>query len=134
MQDLGEIKTKYRIIYCDPPWAYQDKLGFHGGGAESHYPTMSMEELKKLPVNKIADENCALFIWVTMPLLQEGLETIKAWGFEYKTCAFCWIKTNPTNAGTFIGIGRWVQGNAELCLLATKGKPRRVRSNSFAIR
>ena len=65
---------KYNIIYADPPWQYNDRMkmqGVHGmiRGAESFYKTMNIKELKSLPVQNIADENCYLFMWVTMPLL-----------------------------------------------------------------
>lgn len=90
------------------------------------YPTMTQEELCAMPIHKIAKKDSVLFMWATMPKLQEALDTIKAWGFKYKTCAFCWVKQNPKSGGIYAGLGRWVQGNAELCLLATKGHPHRI--------
>ncbi len=77
---------KYQVIYADPPWAYRvwSKKG-SGRSAESHYPTMSMEEIENLPVWELADENCALFLWITFPLLKEIWRVVKAWGFTYKT-------------------------------------------------
>lgn len=116
---------KYQIILADPPWRYNDKLDLQNEGAECHYPTMSIDDIRGLPVSEISDKDCILFLWVTMPMLKEGLEVINAWGFKYKTCGFCWIKTNPKAHTVFKGIGRWVMGNAELCLLATKGSPQR---------
>ena len=112
------------MIYADPPWAYQDK-GCNGA-ANKHYPCLSVQDISKLPVGQCAKKDCVLFLWATMPNLQEALDTIKAWGFKYKTCAFCWVKQNPKSGGIFAGLGRWVQGNAELCLLATKGHPHRI--------
>lgn len=112
---------KYQIIYADPPWKYQDKSKSHGGGAESHYPCMSINELCALPVREIAEDNSVLLMWVTMPMLEVGFEVIKAWGFKYKTCAFTWVKTNKDNS-IFMGMGRHTRGNAEICLLATRGK------------
>ena len=84
---------KYSIIYADPPWHYEtySKKG-QGRAAESHYPTMSLEDIKSLPVSKIAEKDCALFLWATFPCLQEALQVIEAWGFRYKTVAFVWIK------------------------------------------
>jgi N6-adenosine-specific RNA methylase IME4 len=120
---------KYKIIYADCPWKYNDRLDLQGEGADLHYPTLSVEELKQLKIDSISDKDCILFFWVTMPMLKEGLEVINSWGFKYKTCAFCWIKTNPKANTIFKGIGRWVMGNAELCLLATKGKPKRITKN-----
>ena len=120
---------KYKIIYCDAPWKYKDALDLQGEGASLHYPVMELEEIKKLPIQDLADRDCILFFWATSPLLPEALEVIKAWGFEFKTVGFVWVKTNPNNAEHFKGIGRWVMGNAEYCLLATKGKPHRIRKD-----
>ena len=122
--DIFNTDRKYDVIYADPPWAYQDKGC--SGAANKHYPTLSDQDICKLPVGKCAKKDCVLFLWATMPKLQEALDTIKAWGFKYKTCAFCWVKQNPKSGGIFAGLGRWVQGNAELCLLATKGHPHRI--------
>ena len=122
--DIFNTRNKYSIIYADPPWAYNDK-GCNGAVA-SHYDTMTTEDIGKLPIKDLAEKDCILFMWATMPKLQDALDTIKAWGFKYKTCAFCWVKQNPKSGGIFAGLGRWVQGNAELCLLATRGKPQRV--------
>lgn len=116
--------NKYKIIYADPPWTfatYSDKG--KGRSAEQHYPCMTIEDIKKLDVQSIADDDCVLFLWVTYPCLLQGLETIKAWGFEYKTCAFSWIKTNKNNDRPFVGMGYYTRANNEICLLATKGKP-----------
>lgn len=122
-------KTKYKIIYADPPWRYEDSLELENEGSILHYDVMSLEELKGLPVPDISDKDSILFLWVTMPKLKEGLELIEAWGFKYKTCGFCWVKLNPVSKTIFKGIGRWVMGNAELCLLATKGNPHRIAKN-----
>lgn len=115
---------KYNIIYADPPWAYKvwsDKG--EGRSAESHYRTMTLDDIKKLPVNNIADKNCALFMWVTYPCLEQGLEVMKAWGFRYKTCAFSWIKMNKKKDTPFVGMGYYTRANNEICLLGVKGKP-----------
>ena len=119
-------KKKYQIVYADPPWQYNDKMtmtGTHGmiRGAESFYSTMPIDKIKSLPVKDITDKNCILFIWVTMPLLQEGLDTISAWGFKYKTCGFTWIKKTKTGKN-HCGMGHYTRSNAELCLIGTKGK------------
>lgn len=114
-------QKKYQIIYADPPWKYQDKSKSHGGGAESHYPCMSIAEICALPVEDLADDNSVLLMWVTMPMLEVGFEVIKAWGFKYKTCAFTWVKTNK-DGSVYMGMGRHTRGNAEICLLATRGK------------
>jgi len=130
------MSTKYNIILADPPWKYRDKSLSHGGGAECHYPTMDIKEICELSVEKIADDNCVLFLWVTFPMLKEGLKVIKSWGFEYKTCAFVWVKANKreiikqgklfNGIDDFMGMGRWTRSNAEVCLLGIKGKPKRI--------
>lgn len=120
---------KYNIIYADPPWTYNNPKNNDPRMGGITYPTMSLENIKSLPVDGLADKDCALFMWVTMPKLQEGLEVIKAWGFKYTTCAFTWVKLNPKNDNIYSGLGHWTNGNAELCLFAKKGKPKRVAKN-----
>lgn len=78
---------KYQIIYADPAWSYDDKC-LHRGGAERHYRTMNIEDIKNLPVNEIANDDCILFMWATFPKLQEALDVINALGFQYKTNAY----------------------------------------------
>lgn len=120
---------KYNIIYADPPWKYKDSANAGKRGAKHHYNVMSMDEIKSLNVGAIAADNCALFLWVTFPFLQEGFDLIKAWGFKYKTCAFTWVKTNKKAGTFFMGMGNWTRSNPELCLLGIKGKPKRVNSS-----
>lgn len=110
---------KYSIIYADPPWKYQDKSKSHGGGAESHYPCMSIQEICSLPIP--ANDNAVLLMWTTFPQLEEAFKVIQAWGFKYKTGAFTWVKTNK-DGSVYMGMGRHTRANAEICLLATKGK------------
>ena len=86
---------------------------------------MSIEELCTLPVSEIAEKDCVLFLWATFPQLKEALQLIEAWGFQYKTVAFVWLKTNRKSGTWFYGLGFWTRGNAEICLLATKGHPKR---------
>ena len=130
---------KYEIIYADPPWTfktYSDKG--KDKSPEKHYNTMCDDDIYNMPVQNIVDHNAILFIWVTYPLMIQGFNTIEAWGFQYKTCAFCWVKTNKRysinqssffpedNFDSFTGLGHWTRANSELCLLATRGKPKRV--------
>lgn len=118
---------KYNIIYADPPWNFKSwsKKG-DKKNANTHYSCMNIEDIKSLQVSKIAKDNCLLFLWVTYPLLQEGLDTIKSWGFTYKTCGFNWVKKNKKANSFFWGLGYWTRANSELCLIATKGKPKRI--------
>lgn len=121
---------KYGIIYADPPWHYRvySKKGA-GRSAESHYPTMTIEEIQALPVSELSDKDCALFMWITFPLLKESLSVLSAWGFKFKTIAFVWIKQNRKSDSLFWGMGYWTRANAEFCVLATKGKPKRMAKN-----
>lgn len=132
--DILNTDKKYNIIYADPAWSYKDKRDSHprmSGGATSHYPTMTIEEIKALPIRDITDTNCMLFLWVTFPNLQEGLDIIKSWGFKYKTLGFSWIKTNKNNGKPFFGIGWYTKSNCEVCLIGVKGKPIK-QSNSVS--
>lgn len=120
------MNDRYRIIYADPPWRFEawSNKG-KGRSAEKHYDTMPLEDIKKLPVGKLADKDCALFIWAVSPMLPQALEVIKSWEFEYKTVAFTWIKKDMMGK-IFNGLGFWTRANAEFCLLATKGSPKRA--------
>lgn len=124
---------KYNIIYADPPWSYKDKALAGNRGACCKYSTMSTEDISKLPIKDISADDCVLFMWVTMPKLNECFSLISAWGFEYKTCAFTWVKRNKKSNSWFFGMGRWTRANAEVCLLATKGKPKRVSASVSSI-
>ncbi len=112
---------KYKIIYADPPWKYNDKA-LNRGGAERHYSTMNLEDIKNLPVNNLADKDSLLFMWATFPLLPEALEVMKAWGFKYKTNGFTWVKRNKNVDSLYMGMGGYTRSNAEICLIGKKGK------------
>jgi N6-adenosine-specific RNA methylase IME4 len=122
---------RYSIIYADPPWQYQDK-GCNGN-AEAHYSTMGQADICRLPVSELANPDCVLFIWATYPMLPQALETISKWGFKYKSIAFQWVKLNKKNGRPFYGLGRWTRGNTEPCLLAVKGKPKRINNSVFQL-
>lgn len=124
---------RYGVILADPPWSFKVWSGKGTArSAENHYNTMSQKDICALPVRGLADADCALFMWAVMPQLPEALEAIKAWGFNYKTCAFNWVKQNrkapplsTDKRDIFMGMGYWTRANSEICLLATKGKPKR---------
>lgn len=80
--DIYNTDKKYDIIYADPPWAYHDTLGGNAKMGAMPYPTMTQEELSAMPIYKIAKKDSVLFMWATMPKLQEALDTIKAVGFQ----------------------------------------------------
>ena len=82
-----------------------------------------------MPVADLAAKDSALFLWATFPQLPEALRLIQAWGFTYKSVAFVWLKQNRKSPGWFYGLGFWTRGNAEVCLLATRGHPKRQAAN-----
>ena len=133
-------RNKFDIIYADPPWYYNGKLQFDKtskgkeeidlsrkifiSSASFKYPTLETSELKRLPVQQIAEENSLLFMWATNPHLAQAIELGEAWGFQYRTVAFVWNKMvhNP---------GKYTLSYCELCLLFKRGKiptPRGARN------
>src|SRR3990167_5379471 len=117
---------KYDVILADPPWAFRvwNRDTGMGRSAESHYKTMSIEQMMELPIKNLAAPDCALFCWVTWPLLYEAQAVWEAWGFTYKTVAFNWVKTTKLGK-VFFGLGYWTRANSEICLLLTRGSPKR---------
>lgn len=122
---------RYGIIYADPPWGYLNKAS--RGAAADHYHTMGLADILALPVDKLAAEDCVLFLWATFPMLPEALEVIRAWGFRYKTLGFLWVKLNRLQDTPFWGLGNWTRSNPEVCLLAVRGKPRRVSAGIHSV-
>jgi len=134
----NELKQKpiikdspYEILYADPAWSYNRNVG--EGIASEEYSTLSLNQIKTfLYQNKIkTEDNSVLFLWVTFPLLKEGLEVMEAWEFKYKTCGFNWIKLNK-NGKPFFGIGSYTKSNSELCLMGVKGKGLPVLDNTIS--
>jgi len=126
-------KKKYKVIYADPAWSFKtfSKKG-EKRSASKHYSCMGVDDISNLPISSIADNDCILFMWVTDPFLEKGFEVIKRWGFEYKTVAFTWAKGKKNqylDYDFFKGMGYWTRANPEMCLLATKGKPKRKSKN-----
>lgn len=134
---------KYGAILADPPWRYEVWSGetavrrVHSIGsnvsAAVHYETMPADDIRALPVAELAAKDCVLFLWVTWPTLPQAMQLIEAWGFNYKTCAFAWMKAHAGQVELFheeieahMGLGYWTRSNSEVCLLATRGKPRRL--------
>lgn len=116
---------KYQIIYADPPWAYRDKAKAGKRGVGYKYDIMPIEDVKNLQVEKLSNDDCVLFMWITFPHLDECLSVVNSWGFKYKTVAFTWVKKYK-NGDNFMGMGNWTRANAEICIIATKGKPKRI--------
>ena len=131
--DVYNTDKKYNIIYADPPWSYKDKALAGNRGACCKYDVMTIEDIENLPIKDISASDCILFMWVTMPFLKDCFDVIKSWGFKYKTCAFTWIKQNKKSNSLFWGMGSWTRANAELCLIATKGKPKRQSAKVHSV-
>ena len=115
---------KHSVILSDPAWDYKDKARAGRRGSSFKYPIMTLENIAKLPVQRIAKKNCILFLWATPPMINEALYVMKEWGFKYKTFGFVWIKKSKKGTNK-IGMGSWSRANAEICLIGTKGKPKR---------
>ncbi len=131
-------KKKYKIILADPPWQFtglgskgirsgamrKDKPELHRNiPIEEKYPTMSVEELKELPIERICANDCVLFMWTTDSHLPFAIEIMEAWGFRYATIAFVWLKKTTTGKQVCY-YGYWTMKGMELCLLGRKGKPK----------
>jgi N6-adenosine-specific RNA methylase IME4 len=136
MNVLPRLKH-YGVIYADPPWTFAtySRKG-KGRSAEAHYDCMTLAEIKAFPVAEWAADNCVLLLWTTDPLLPMALDVIGSWGFTYKTVGFYWAKLKKSASkpvcdeeSFFTGLGFWTRANPEICLLATRGHPRRRSAN-----
>lgn len=130
MEIIGKRDT-YGAILADPPWHFDVWSFANGPGrhALGHYRTMSTEIIKRMPVTRMCAKDAVLFLWVSWPMLEQGLDVIRAWGFTYKTCGFSWMKTNGGSTDVWAGTGYWTRANSEVCLLATRGKPKRLNAD-----
>lgn len=120
--DIYNTNKKYNIIYADPPWSYdfgKSSSRFVG----DKYDLLKLKDIANIPVRNLCEDNAVLILWATFPRLEWALDLIKVWGFKYKTCAFTWIKQNKKSDSLFWGMGYYTRSNAEVCLLAIKGKP-----------
>jgi len=118
----------YKNILADPPWYWRNYAADAPGmthersrGAMRHYPCMTTDQICGLQAP--AADDCVLFLWACWPNLKDAMQVIDAWGFEYKTLAWVWVKTNRNSMGFFTGMGYYTRANSEPCFLATRGKP-----------
>jgi N6-adenosine-specific RNA methylase IME4 len=130
-------KGHFGAILADPPWRFIAWGPAYGGRPRSGqevvgYSTMVEDEISGLPVADVVGRDCILFLWTCWPILEQSLRVMKAWGFKYKTCGFCWMKANISQMDIFrddadprMGMGYWTRANSEVCLLGTKGNPKR---------
>lgn len=147
---FGDLKRNhYGAVLADPPWRFgtwDKKTAVEARARHSrqgtvisasvHYQTLATEEIASLPVQEIAAPDCALFLWICWPNLLDSLQVIEDWGFTYKTCAFSWTKAHAgqielfeTDIPALAGMGYWTRANSEVCLLATRGKPKRLNAD-----
>jgi N6-adenosine-specific RNA methylase IME4 len=128
----------YGAILADAAWRFQTwSPKGRDRSPDRHYHTLITEEIMTLPVAALAAPDCVLFLWATWPLILAAFRVIAGWGFTYKTCAFCWTKADATQIellqddidDPFIGNGYWTRANTEPCLLAIRGKPKRLNAD-----
>lgn len=123
------MQKRYQLIYADPPWTYRDKANAGNRGACHKYQVMSLDDICALPVADWTADDCLLAMWWVPPQPTEALKVVEAWGFTLKTMkGFTWHKTTKYGKSHF-GMGNWTRANTEDCLLATKGKPKRISAS-----
>jgi N6-adenosine-specific RNA methylase IME4 len=142
----GLKRGHYGVILADPPWRFRTwdqreaipRTRTNGTNvlAATHYGTMPIEELQTLPIGDLATSDCSLFLWCCWPNLLDALSVVDAWGFEFKTAAFVWTKAHAgqlelfqDDIETLMGMGYWTRANSEPCLLATRGRPKRINAD-----
>lgn len=118
---------KYRTIYADPPWQFQNRTGKVAPEHKrlSRYPTMTLEDIMSMPISDITAEKCHLYLWVPNALLPEGLAVMKAWGFEYKT-NLIWEKIRKDGQPDGRGVGFYFRNVTEVLLFGIKGDNNRT--------
>jgi N6-adenosine-specific RNA methylase IME4 len=129
---------KYNVALADPPWPFATySAKGKGRSQEAYYSTMAVPDIAALPVRTMMADDSVLFLWVPDPLLQQAFQVIEAWGFQYRTIGFTWVKLTRSSNGAedianmrfHFGLGFWTRANPEMCLLATRGKPSRDARN-----
>jgi N6-adenosine-specific RNA methylase IME4 len=146
---------KYGAILADPPWSFatfsakgkgrspdgQSRAAIRENRAENHYKTMPLDDIRALQVRALAAKDCVLFLWCVDPMLPQAIQVGEHWGFTYKTIAFVWAKLRRENSRRGadqdetwhklfpMGTGYWTRANPELCLLFTRGQPKRLTAN-----
>jgi len=111
--EQAALLSDFPVIYADPPWRYEDSTTSPNRFIENQYPTMDLDEICAMPVASWAAKDAILFLWGTSPKLEEALQVMRAWGYEYRT-SLVWIKDK-------IGMGHWVRQQHELLLIGRRG-------------
>jgi N6-adenosine-specific RNA methylase IME4 len=124
---LQSVQGRYATILADPPWRFANRTGKM---APEHkrllrYPTMSIEEIKGLPVRSMAKDKSHLYLWVPNALLPWGLEVVAAWGFEFKA-TITWYKVRKDGGPDGRGVGFYFRNVTELLLFGVRGKNNRT--------
>jgi N6-adenosine-specific RNA methylase IME4 len=124
------MSKKYEIIYADPPWSFKNKNtgGSMTSGADAQYSTMNIDDICNLPIESLAADNCVLFMWWVASQPKEAIKVVESWGFTLKTMSgFDWVKLTK-NEKLHFGMGFWTRMGSESCLIAVKGKPKRLNA------
>lgn len=118
---------RYRTIVADPPWQFQNRTGKVAPEHKrlNRYPTLSLEEIKNIPVPDVVAERAHLYLWVPNAMLPDGLEVLKAWGFEYKT-NLIWEKVRKDGNPDGRGVGFYFRNVTEMILFGVKGNNNRT--------
>lgn len=119
--------TKFRTVVADPPWQFQNRTGKVAPEHKrlNRYPTMNLDDIKKFPVSEVVADKAHLYLWVPNALLPEGLEVLKAWGFEYKT-NIIWEKVRKDGFPDGRGVGFYFRNVTEILLFGVKGDNNRT--------
>lgn len=121
------LPQNQQLLYADPAWDYDDKAHSGKRGVGYKYPPQKFMDIARMNIPRIMADDAVCFMWVTCPNLHYSIEVMEAWGFEYRTVGFVWVKKNSINIDTdFMGMGNWTRANAELILLGVRGKPHRI--------
>ncbi len=115
---------KCNILYADPPWKYRNAKtgGSMKSGSEAHYPTMTLSQVKAYPVQGLTQDDCVCFLWITSPMIQDGLDVLESWGFKYKASVY-WVKCKEEDPQKGrLGMGFWFRNQVEILLIGIKGK------------
>jgi N6-adenosine-specific RNA methylase IME4 len=119
----------FGCILADPPWAFKTWSGKHATPhrtANDHYTTRPAETLAEIRVRDVANKDCVLLMWTVDSHIEEAIQLGKAWGFKFKTRAFTWRKLTKDGSRARISMGYWTRKQTEICLLFTRGSPKRL--------
>lgn len=121
--------TKFRTILADPPWQFQNRTGKVAPEHKrlNRYLTMDLKAICDLPVAEVAQDTAHLYMWVPNALLPEGLEVMKAWGFNYKS-NLIWHKIRKDGGSDGRGVGFYFRNVTEILLFGTRGKNARTEA------